>query len=126
MAEQQQHSFGTTNVWVVDEMYREYLADPESVGESWQEFFSDYTPAFDPGGAGNGRAATAAPPAPSRPAPPPTEERPARKPAPAQRPEGDGELPPGAKPLRGVSSVIAENMETSLGVPTATSMRVVP
>ncbi|HEY8341025.1 MAG TPA: multifunctional oxoglutarate decarboxylase/oxoglutarate dehydrogenase thiamine pyrophosphate-binding subunit/dihydrolipoyllysine-residue succinyltransferase subunit [Egibacteraceae bacterium] len=122
MAEQQQHTFGTTNVWVVDEMYREYLADPDSVGESWKEFFSDYTPAFDTGAA-NGRGATAARPAPTRPTPEQAE--PARK-RPAAERDRDGEVPPGAKPLRGVSSVLAENMTTSLTVPTATSVRVVP
>jgi len=30
------------NSWLVDEMYGQYLADPESVSESWREFFSDY------------------------------------------------------------------------------------
>jgi 2-oxoglutarate dehydrogenase complex dehydrogenase (E1) component-like enzyme len=30
------------NSWLVDEMYARYLADPASVSESWQEFFSDY------------------------------------------------------------------------------------
>ncbi|MGH9139079.1 MAG: 2-oxoglutarate dehydrogenase E1 subunit family protein, partial [Acidimicrobiales bacterium] len=30
------------NEWLVDEMYEQYLADPKSVSESWQEFFADY------------------------------------------------------------------------------------
>ena len=30
------------NAWLVDEMYEQYLADPSSVSESWQEFFADY------------------------------------------------------------------------------------
>ena len=29
------------NEWLVDEMYEQYLADPKSVSESWQEFFTD-------------------------------------------------------------------------------------
>ncbi|MEY4231687.1 MAG: putative 2-oxoglutarate dehydrogenase component, partial [Actinomycetota bacterium] len=29
------------NSWLVDEMYAEFLTDPESVSESWREFFSD-------------------------------------------------------------------------------------
>ena len=33
------------NSWLVDEMYARYLADPELVGESWRDFFSDYRPA---------------------------------------------------------------------------------
>src|SRR5437867_8564391 len=30
------------NAWLVDDMYEQYLADPSSVSESWQEFFADY------------------------------------------------------------------------------------
>ena len=30
------------NSWLVDEMYEQFRRDPASVGESWQEFFSDY------------------------------------------------------------------------------------
>src|SRR2546423_120779 len=30
------------NAWLVDEMHERYRADPESVSESWREFFSDY------------------------------------------------------------------------------------
>jgi 2-oxoglutarate dehydrogenase E1 component len=88
------------NYWVVDEMYRAYVADPESVGASWREFFSDYTPAREaPPRDGAGR--------PEAPAAPET-------------------APADATPLRGVARTIAENMQQSLGVPTATSIRVVP
>src|SRR3954451_10792670 len=34
-------SFGA-NSWLVEEMYEQYRADPDSVGESWREFFEDY------------------------------------------------------------------------------------
>ena len=37
-------SFGP-NVWLIDEMFREFKERPESVSESWREFFSDYRPA---------------------------------------------------------------------------------
>ncbi len=30
------------NSWLVEEMYEQFVADPDSVGESWQEFFADY------------------------------------------------------------------------------------
>ena len=30
------------NSWLVEEMYEQYRADPNSVGESWREFFEDY------------------------------------------------------------------------------------
>ena len=32
------------NVWLVDQMYRHYQEDPDSVSASWQEFFEDYRP----------------------------------------------------------------------------------
>ena len=35
--------FGT-NVWLVDEIYQQYLADPTSVDQVWVDFFSDYDP----------------------------------------------------------------------------------
>ena len=37
------------NTWVVEEMYRSYVADPDSVSPSWREFFSDYQPSWEPG-----------------------------------------------------------------------------
>ena len=60
------------NAWLVDEMYEQFRADPNSVSESWREFLADYKPG----------AVTIAPaPAPS-PAPRPGS-RPAPSPAPA-------------------------------------------
>ncbi|HYN36705.1 MAG TPA: hypothetical protein VEV82_06970, partial [Actinomycetota bacterium] len=32
------------NIWLVDEMYRQYQEDPDAVGQSWREFFEDYKP----------------------------------------------------------------------------------
>jgi 2-oxoglutarate decarboxylase len=32
------------NVWLVDELYRRYVADPASVSEAWREFFEGYRP----------------------------------------------------------------------------------
>ncbi|MGI8576160.1 MAG: multifunctional oxoglutarate decarboxylase/oxoglutarate dehydrogenase thiamine pyrophosphate-binding subunit/dihydrolipoyllysine-residue succinyltransferase subunit [Egibacteraceae bacterium] len=139
MAEQTEQTFGT-NAWLVDEMYREYLADPDSVGPSWQEFFSDYdreppSRPSDGNGArtkarGNGAgAAKTAEPKQAETADTRKETAPARaaQPTPAAPPIGsDGELPDGAQRLRGVAATIADNMQDSLGVPTATSIRVVP
>ena len=36
-------SFGP-NEWLVDEMYENYLRDPNSIDSSWREFFSNYKP----------------------------------------------------------------------------------
>ncbi|MCA1823467.1 MAG: hypothetical protein LC640_04235, partial [Frankia sp.] len=34
-------SFGA-NVWLVDEIYQQFLADPNSVDAAWHDFFADY------------------------------------------------------------------------------------
>jgi 2-oxoglutarate decarboxylase len=129
-------SFGP-NAWLVDDMYEQYRQDPESVSESWREFFLNYRP----GGANLARPSTpevrpdaaptesdadaiettageavrtagaAGPPvsAPERPVP--QADRPAAEPT---------------TPLRGAAARVVANMTASLGVPTATSFRVVP
>ena len=107
------------NAWLVDEMYEQYLADPTSVSESWQDFFADYRPTTD-----QRRAAAAAadgacrgtrrrPPRPRRP-------RRRRPPAPAAATAPRAE--PEGEPLRGAAARIVANMEASLGVPTATQL----
>ncbi|HVT75623.1 MAG TPA: 2-oxo acid dehydrogenase subunit E2, partial [Acidimicrobiales bacterium] len=99
------------NEWLVEEMFDQYKADPNSVPESWREFFADYR----------------VPPAPAAPAP---QASPTPTPSPpvptgtalAARPEA-AEV---GVPLRGAAARIVANMEQSLGVPTATSVRQVP
>ncbi|MBI4261273.1 MAG: multifunctional oxoglutarate decarboxylase/oxoglutarate dehydrogenase thiamine pyrophosphate-binding subunit/dihydrolipoyllysine-residue succinyltransferase subunit [Actinobacteria bacterium] len=101
------------NAWLLDEMYRRYREDPSSVGERWREFFEDYRPQGDDG----------------QPAPAPA--RPAGRAAPAAGKETEAEPAPSrpdeeAEPLRGAAAVIAQRMQESLTVPTATSVRTVP
>jgi 2-oxoglutarate decarboxylase len=98
-------SFGP-NAWLVDDMYDRFLADPSSVSDSWREFFADYRPAPVPATA----QAQATAPA-------------AAAPAPTQVAEAGDEQ---ATVLRGAASRIVANMEASLSVPTATSVRTVP
>jgi multifunctional 2-oxoglutarate metabolism enzyme len=98
-------SFGP-NVWLIDEMFREFKERPESVSESWREFFSDYRPAA-------GRIAP--PPVPTAPTPPAA---PTEAPAPP--------TPPTAVPMVGPARRLVENMQASLSVPTATSVRTIP
>lgn len=99
------NAFGP-NRWLVDEMYRRYREDPEAVSEAWREFFEDYAPAG---------------------VPVEKEERERAPEAPPVRPAGPvPSAPEGAAPLRGLTARIAENMEASLGVPTATSVRAIP
>jgi 2-oxoglutarate dehydrogenase E1 component len=128
------------NAWLVEDMYDRYLADPTSVSESWREFFADYRPVGTPPPAAPAAAAAPAPapsvlPAPaagpagtvaeptgaSAPASGPS--RPAR---PVTPPATDSTVPETATPLRGAAGRIVANMEASLGVPTATSVRAVP
>jgi multifunctional 2-oxoglutarate metabolism enzyme len=109
------------NAWLVDEMYEQYQADPGSVSESWREFFQDYRPSTAPAPAeppGRGADVTKAEEPSGR-----TPSRPSRSEA-DEGPSAPAE-PPG-EPLRGAAARIVENMESSLGVPTATSFREVP
>src|SRR5437660_10735570 len=111
------------NTAFIEELYERYRANPDSVSTSWQEFFHDYEPRFEeefeedaemPVAAAGGTQSVAAP----QPAPQPT-------PAPAPRPTP---VPSDhtTVPLRGAAGKIAQNMETSLTIPTATSIRNIP
>jgi 2-oxoglutarate decarboxylase len=44
------------NEWLVDEIYQQYLQDPNSVDRAWWDFFADYKP-----GASSAPAQAAAP-----------------------------------------------------------------
>src|SRR2546423_6612944 len=103
------------NVGLVEEIYRQWLEDPSSVSESWQDFFADYKPRLPAASGGNGETAVDEPPAVETP-----------KPAAPPPPSAPAPAPDGATPLRGAAASIVKNMEASLGVPTATSARVVP
>jgi multifunctional 2-oxoglutarate metabolism enzyme len=189
--------FGT-NEWLVDEIYQQYLKDPQSVDRAWWDFFADYrqgepaalpTPApagptpADAGrptgsmrggvgeappapgppapappapaptrtggdGAGSPPAAAApapAPPAPAKPSPglthsvPAYEAEPPASPAERMAPQPvPPSIPTAAEAevedrrttttnvLRGPAARVVANMEASLEVPTATSVRSVP
>ncbi|MEV6931240.1 multifunctional oxoglutarate decarboxylase/oxoglutarate dehydrogenase thiamine pyrophosphate-binding subunit/dihydrolipoyllysine-residue succinyltransferase subunit, partial [Dactylosporangium sp. NPDC051485] len=126
------------NEWIVEDMYQRYLADPASVDSAWHDFFADYKPAPDATQASTVAAQSA--PAPAKPAaakaaPAKVIEKPAekveKKAVPATKPAPTKETPApvgGAKhvPLRGVAARIVQNMDASLEVPTATSVRAVP
>lgn len=111
------------NVWLVDEMYRRYQENPRAVTPSWRDFFDGYRPT----GAETApeRRQRQAPSDDASSAAPPDRVLAAveseARPLPTQT-----DIPEGAMPLRGVAGRIAENMQASLGVPTATSVRSVP
>ncbi|MET9102284.1 multifunctional oxoglutarate decarboxylase/oxoglutarate dehydrogenase thiamine pyrophosphate-binding subunit/dihydrolipoyllysine-residue succinyltransferase subunit [Streptomyces antibioticus] len=149
-------AFGA-NEWLVDEIYQQYLQDPNSVDRAWWDFFADYKPgaaAAAPAAAGTaaaGAAGTTTPAAPAAkapapaaqpaavPAPAPAAKAPApapAKPAAAPRPAA-AKAAPAAQPaaasegpelitLRGPAAAVAKNMNASLELPTATSVRAVP
>ncbi|MER6331236.1 multifunctional oxoglutarate decarboxylase/oxoglutarate dehydrogenase thiamine pyrophosphate-binding subunit/dihydrolipoyllysine-residue succinyltransferase subunit [Streptomyces sp. NPDC001034] len=150
-------SFGA-NEWLVDEIYQQYLQDPNSVDRAWWDFFADYKPGAPatPAPAGTAAAgvtetpaqaapAPAAPAAPkpaAAPAPAPAPAAPAAKAAPspakpaqpAQAPASPAKAAPAAAApagpeqvtLRGPAAAVAKNMDASLEMPTATSVRAVP
>ncbi|MFF6807595.1 2-oxo acid dehydrogenase subunit E2, partial [Streptomyces sp. NPDC012616] len=149
------------NEWLVDEIYQQYLQDPNSVDRAWWDFFADYkpgaaAPSATAGTAAAGAAATTtAPPASAAPAQPAPAAAPAPAPAAVPKPAAAAPAPakpapaPAAKPaaaakpapaaaapaaaegpefvtLRGPSAAVAKNMNASLELPTATSVRAVP
>ena len=126
------------NEWLVDEIYEQFLADRSSVDPAWWEFFEGYTPPdYSPVASGRVAPASAeptvvvtAPPAvPVQPtAAPEVEPVPATHLAP-----GGTSLPatppadqPETRVLKGPAARVVDNMEASLTVPTATSVRSVP
>ncbi|MEU7569373.1 hypothetical protein AB0A99_25890, partial [Streptomyces fradiae] len=76
-------AFGA-NEWLVDEIYQQYLQDPNSVDRAWWDFFADYKPgasgsADKPAGGAAGSVTR-----PAQPAEAPTAQAPAAQAAPAQ------------------------------------------
>ncbi len=118
-------AFGA-NSWLVEEMYEQYVADPDSVGASWREFFEDYRSIHAAAQPATVQPAAAAPlpePATSSTA------SPAPHPTPVAAPPATAAAAPVAEPgelIKGVGAAIVKNMEASLDVPTATSFRNVP
>jgi len=133
------HTDFGANEWLVEDMYERYKADPASVDAAWHDFFADYRapgappappapPASEP--APPAAADTASAAAPSQPAA--STAAPAAPTPPAGPPAGPkhaaaGPVPPGESvTLRGAAARVVTNMELSLTVPTATSVRAVP
>ncbi|BAJ31693.1 MULTISPECIES: multifunctional oxoglutarate decarboxylase/oxoglutarate dehydrogenase thiamine pyrophosphate-binding subunit/dihydrolipoyllysine-residue succinyltransferase subunit [Kitasatospora] len=135
--------FGT-NEWLVEELRQQYLQDPSSVDRAWRDFFSDGptsapAPVTEPAPAAPAAAAPAAvvaepaasAPAPVAPAPAaPAPAAPAKAAAApkAAAPKAAAPSPAGDElvQLRGPAKAVASNMDASLEVPTATSVRAVP
>jgi 2-oxoglutarate decarboxylase len=86
------------NVWLIEEMYRQFQEQPDSVAESWRDFFGDYKPTS-------------------------LSEKPAVR---KESQPLKSLIQENAEPLKGFAARIVENMEASLTVPTATSTRIIP
>lgn len=98
------------NEWLVDEIYEQYQADRNSVDPAWWEFFADYRPGEQ--GHHSPVGTTAVTPLPMA--------APVKKSVPRNPTAGL------EKVLRGPAARVVTNMEESLAVPTATSVRSVP
>ncbi|WP_342000812.1 multifunctional oxoglutarate decarboxylase/oxoglutarate dehydrogenase thiamine pyrophosphate-binding subunit/dihydrolipoyllysine-residue succinyltransferase subunit [Microbacterium sp. LWH7-1.2] len=143
------------NEWLVEELYEQFKIDRNSVDKAWWPVLEAYHPAEGAAPAPT-QAAPAAPPATEPPAPAQpaaSEPRPvtapipvigtqpvarttarpaAPQPIPAQAPKASPSAADGqadadvVTPLRGMPKTLAANMDESLTVPTATSVRTVP
>ncbi|HEX6161220.1 MAG TPA: multifunctional oxoglutarate decarboxylase/oxoglutarate dehydrogenase thiamine pyrophosphate-binding subunit/dihydrolipoyllysine-residue succinyltransferase subunit [Thermoanaerobaculia bacterium] len=120
------------NIAFIEELYEKFRTDPQSVSNSWRDFFADYDPQPDEEeeeveeqrvAVGAARATTAPPPVQQAAAPKPAA---APAPAPAPRPTPVPSPAGNVVALRGAASKIVQNMEVSLTVPTATSVRTIP
>src|SRR4051794_31306622 len=99
-------NFGA-NIAFIEELYEKYRANPDSVDARWREFFQGSE--FQEEEERETVALSGAP-----------------EPAPAPRPTAVPSPQGNATPLRGAASKIVQNMEASLAVPTATSIRNIP
>ena len=126
------------NSWLVDELYEQFTADRNSVDKEWWPILENYRP----------DAAAKAAPAEATPAHPVTAPipvigsqpvarttakpaAPAPIPAQAPKPEAKATEQPSSEEdkvttLRGMTKALAANMDESLTVPTATSVRTIP
>ncbi|HEY2323976.1 MAG TPA: multifunctional oxoglutarate decarboxylase/oxoglutarate dehydrogenase thiamine pyrophosphate-binding subunit/dihydrolipoyllysine-residue succinyltransferase subunit [Thermoanaerobaculia bacterium] len=110
-------NFGA-NIAFIEELYEKYRANPDAVDARWREFFKNEVAEFRGSEVPEEEAVTTSQPsnlATPRPTP-----QPVSKPTPVPAPM------PGATILRGAASKIVQNMEASLSVPTATSVRNIP
>src|SRR6267143_35070 len=108
------------NSWLEDELYQQYLHDHGAVDDSWKQLFEN--------GGGDGAPAAPSPQAVAEPAPSAPAENGLRMetPAPAAGLQPQKGAAVEMVPLRGAAARIAENMEASVSIPTATSQRTIP
>ncbi|MDQ1122911.1 multifunctional oxoglutarate decarboxylase/oxoglutarate dehydrogenase thiamine pyrophosphate-binding subunit/dihydrolipoyllysine-residue succinyltransferase subunit [Microbacterium trichothecenolyticum] len=126
------------NEWLVDELYEQFKVDKHSVDKAWWPILEAYHPVVD------GAGAAAPPPSEPKPVTAPipivgqapvarTTTKPAKpQPIPAQAPThapsaaAESTEEDRVTVLKGMPKALASNMDDSLTVPTATSVRTVP
>jgi 2-oxoglutarate decarboxylase len=134
----------TLNSAYIDEMYADFLRDPDSVDQQWKIYFqqnynrNSSNGTSEPASNSNGTSSNGVqavqnaqpvqiqPPTPTPlPVPPPVPAPVAAPPAPSKSTVslGAGDT---LEPMSGITAKIAENMIHSLNVPTATSVRSIP
>ena len=129
------------NAWLIDEQFQQYSKDPNSVDKEWREYFeANGAPKSDaPANApaqkkGAAQAAEKSPAAPGAKAPSDSKASAASK-KDAKKAEKKSESPldrikdapePGSRVLKGMFKAIAKNMDESLEIPTATTVRDIP
>ncbi|MEY3697299.1 MAG: hypothetical protein RJA41_949, partial [Actinomycetota bacterium] len=134
------------NQWLVDELYEKFKADKNSVDPAWWDFFNDYTPSETPVSSSSAEPKvtfiTAPPtttimPPPQQTAAGKSEVAVPQTVAPTPAPSAVRDLRPHVEiipstepaeivPLKGASARVVTNMESSLSIPTATSVRAIP
>lgn len=135
------------NAWLVDELYKQYVEDKSQVAESWWPTLEEYGAKLAASGAGSAGAATSSAVSTSSTLPPTTPittqtgtveakttaRQPKKAPIPAEarkkapvETEATASDEPQVTPLRGVARTVSKNMDMSLSIPTATSVRTVP
>ena len=147
-----QDEFGA-NEWLVEEMYNQWKSSPDSVDKEWWPILERFAAQQANGGpTTNAAPATTAAPAPAAAAPAPTSApsesgpadsgpmiakttriEPKPQPIPAQAPAtgliqtiADDNQEDQVTILKGMSKALATNMDASLSVPVATSVRTIP
>jgi len=130
------------NDWLVDEMYESWVKDPASVDPSWIPTLQKYAAKLETDGATAAAAPVSPAPTPAfdpnvtgpitalQPAARTTSVKPTEAPVPAQAPgttrPSESTQDNTVSPLKGMAKSLAANMDASLSVPTATSVRTVP
>jgi len=116
------------NSALVEELFNQYKEDPSSVPNHWRQYFDEIEGVERPEDLKSEAQKAETRPAPAQTTAAKPKEQKKTKKAAQPKDDGDADIPSGAtlEKIKGVSSKIVENMDESLEVPTATSVRSLP